>query len=92
MTVQTPFHLQGRVVIHQGHAIHRPMAGVAAHTLVDVNAVIEINEVGQIVDPGPHQRFIGAETLAHGLEHGSLGPDLRVAVHAGFGRWNSGET
>jgi hypothetical protein len=35
--------------------IYRAMAGIAAHTLADVNAVIKINEIGEIVDPVPLQ-------------------------------------
>src|ERR1019366_2446897 len=67
---------------HQRHAIHRAMASRATHTFVHVNTVIEINEVGKIIGARPHQRLAGAEALTHRLEHGRVGPDLRVAVHA----------
>ena len=91
MAFQAPLHLQRSIVVHQRHAVDRPVAGVAAHALVDVNAVIEINEIRQIVDPGPHQRLAAAETLAHRLQQRRSRPDLRVAVHAGFGRRNAGK-
>jgi len=55
MALQAPLHLQRSLVIHQGHAVHRTVAGVAAYTLIDMNAVIEIGEVGQIIHPGPDQ-------------------------------------
>src|SRR5208337_3697124 len=65
--------------------------GVAPHALIDMNAVIEINEIGKIVYPGPHQRLPGAVTLAYWLQHGSAGPDLAVTVHAGRRRRNTGK-
>ena len=65
------------------------MTGLAAHTLVDVNAVIEISEVGQVMDSGPFNRLARAPAFAHRLEIRAIGPDLRVAVHAGLGRWDS---
>jgi len=51
-----------------------------------MNAVIKKNEVGQRIDTRPLQRFPGAIAGAYGLEQGSISPDLRVTVHAGFGR------
>lgn len=67
------------------------MASGAAHTLVDVNAVIEIDEARQVVHPRPLQRFSGPETFAHRLQNRALGPDLGVATHADFGGRNTGE-
>src|SRR5579864_4717591 len=46
MAVKTPLHLQRSVLVHHGHLVHRTMASVAAHALVDMNAVVEIHEVG----------------------------------------------
>ncbi len=66
------------------------MAGVAANALIDMNTVIEVNVVGQVVDPSPHQRFPRAETIAYGFEDGRIRPDLRVAVHASLGRRDPG--
>ena len=48
------------------------MAGVAADALIDVDAVIEIDEVGQLVDPRPLQRLAGAVAVAHRLQHCAL--------------------
>ena len=59
--------------------------------LADVDAVIEVHVIGQIVDAGPHDGIAGAETFAHGLERGTGGPDLRMAVHAGLGGRDAGE-
>src|SRR5215469_2077679 len=91
VTAKTPLHLQRGVVEHQGHAVDRPVTGVAAHALGDMNAVIEIDEVREIVDPGPDQGFAAAEAFAHRLEQRRIDPDLAMAVHAGGGGGNPGE-
>jgi len=38
----------------------------------DVNAVVEINEIGQLVDARPLQRLAGAVAGANGLKHRSV--------------------
>jgi len=91
MAAQAPLHLQRFRLVHQGHLVDRTVAGVAADALGHVNAVIEINEVGELVHAGPLQRFAGAVAGADGLKELGVGPDLRVAVHARLGRRNSGE-
>ena len=68
------------------------MTGLAADSLVDVDAVIEVDEVGKIVDAIPLEGGIVAKTGADRLEHGRLAPDLRVAGHTGFGGGNAGKT
>src|SRR5437764_3962131 len=92
MTIQAPRHLQCRLLIHEWHGVHRSVAHIAADTLGDVNTVVKEYEVRQRVNARPLERFPRAITGAYGLEQGCIGPDLRVAVHAGFGRRNSGET
>ena len=67
------------------------MASGATHTLVNMNAVIEIDEARQVVDSCPLERLPGTETFPHRLQNRTLGPDLRVAIHADLGGWNAGE-
>ena len=67
------------------------MARLAADALVDVDAVVEIGEVGKVVDAIPLDGHVVAEASAHRFEDGCFGPDLRVAGHAGFGRGNAGK-
>ncbi len=91
MASQAPLHLQTFLLVHQRHLVHRPVAGIATDALGDVNAVIEIHEVGELIDARPLQRFARPVAGAHGLEQLGVRPDLRVAIHAGL-RWrNSGE-
>jgi len=91
VAVQAPLHLQSGLLIHQRHLVDRAVAGVATNSLVDVNAVIEKNEVGKLVHPRPLQRFAGAVAGADGLKQLRVGPDLRVAVHAGLSGRDAGK-
>src|SRR5206468_3744627 len=91
MAVEAPLHLQRLLLHHERHAIDLPMARRAADPLVHVNAVVEVDEVRQIMDARPLDRFAAAEALAHGLEERAVGEDLRVAVHARPRRRNAGE-
>jgi hypothetical protein len=54
MAIQAPLHLQRRIIEHKWHAINRTMASVAANALIDMYAVVEINEIGQVVSARPH--------------------------------------
>src|SRR5208337_3420654 len=92
VAVEAEFHLQRRVLVHQRHLVHRAVTGVAAHTLIHVDAVIEIYVVGQLVDARPFERAARAETFADGPQISRVGPDLRVAVDAGLGGRDAGET
>ena len=91
MATQTPLHLQRLLLIHEGHLIDWTVAGIAAHSLIDMNAVIEKDEVGELVHPRPLQRLARAVAGADGLKQLGVGPDLRVAVHASLGGRNAGE-
>src|SRR5262249_24925476 len=86
MAVDAPFHLQRLLAPHQRHPIDLAVAGRAADALRNVDAVVEVDEVGQIVDARPLQRASRPEALPHGLEVRTVREDLRVAVHAGPGR------
>lgn len=68
------------------------MAGVASHAFVDMNAVVEIYKVGKVVDPRPHQGLVAAVTLPYRFQQGLVRPDLGVTIHAGLGRWDTGES
>ena len=91
MAIETPLHLQRRGLVHQRHLVDRAVTGITADAFIDVNAVIEINEIRNLVHARPLDRPAAAETLAHGLEKSGIGPDLRMAVHAGLGGRNACE-
>src|SRR5206468_9032347 len=91
MTLDAPFHLERLLLPHQRHAIDRTVAGRASDPFVHVNAVVKVDEIGQIVDARPLDRSAGPEALAHRLEERTVRKDLRVTVHAGARRGNAGE-
>ena len=53
MAVEAPLHLQRLFLPHQRHAIDLAVAGRAADAFVHVNAVVEVDEVGQVVHARP---------------------------------------
>jgi len=67
------------------------VTATAANSFVHVNAVIEVNEVRKIVHADPLQVLSGAEALADRFQHGRIGPDLRVTVHASASGRNAGK-
>src|SRR3954468_8244045 len=60
------------------------MAFDATDSFVDVNAVVEVGELGEIVDALPCDWCASAVTGADGLERGSANPNLLMTVHASF--------
>src|SRR5262252_2360547 len=82
VTLEAPAHGQGRRLLDGGHLVDPPVAADAPDALVHVNRVIEVDELGQLVDPVPLDRLVLEEALPDLLEHRALVPDLRVAVHA----------
>ena len=91
VTIQTPFHVEGLFFPHQGHPPHTPVTRAATDPFVDVNTVIEIDKIGEVVNPCPFERDVGPEARANGLQDRAVGPDLRMAGHACFGRGDSRE-
>jgi len=91
MAVEAELHLQRCVLISKWHLIDGTVAGITADTFVYVDAVIEIYKVGQLVDPRPLERAPCAIAFTDRLQISGVGPDLRVAVHAGLGGWNACE-
>ncbi len=53
VAAQAPLHQQGRRLKHQRHLIDGAVTRGTADTLVDVNAVIEIHEIGEAVNLYP---------------------------------------
>jgi hypothetical protein len=84
MAVKTPLHQQGRRLEYERHLIDLAVTGGAAHTFVDMNAVIEIDEISKTVNSYPLDGLVGAIALPHGLEVIRVVEEHRVAVHAGF--------
>src|SRR5260370_18955552 len=90
MAVQAPLHQERAGVERQRHLVDLTLARRAAHSLIDMNAVIEIDEIGQTVNFDPLDGLIGAIALANGFEVGGSTEKNRMAVHAGLRRRDSG--
>lgn len=88
MAAQTPFHLEGACLAHQWHLINTSMTALASDSFRDMDAVVEVREVGKIVNPCPAQRLTTLKTCADRFEDGGVCPDLRVTAHTGFRRGN----
>src|SRR5207248_9189014 len=56
MALQTPGHMKIVRFPRQRHLVHPAVTGFAADAFSDVNAVIEIHEVGNAVDTVPSER------------------------------------
>jgi hypothetical protein len=56
MAFQAPLHLQRLFLPHQWHPIDLTVARRAPDALMNVNAVVEVDEVGQIMDTRPPNR------------------------------------
>src|SRR5262249_50891841 len=68
MAVEAPLHLQRLLLPHERHPIDLAVAGGAADAFVHVDAVVEVDEIGEIMHPRPLDAAIGAEARAHRLE------------------------
>src|SRR5688572_15823680 len=68
MAIETPLHLERRLLADERHFVHAAVARFAADALLDVHAVVEEREVRQVVDAQPAQRRVVAEARADRLE------------------------
>src|SRR5437867_2012838 len=67
------------------------MAGHAADALLNVDAMVEIDEIGHAVHAVPLEGFVCEIALPDRLEQGAVGPYLRMACEAGFRRRDARE-
>ena len=82
VTVDAPAHIKRVLFPGYGHLSHLAMARRAPDTLLYVDTVIKVGEVGQGVDPRPLQGLVRLVACPDGFEHLTVGPDLGVAGHA----------
>ena len=90
VTVDTPIHVE---VVHtesQRHLVHLPVTGGAANSLIDMDAVVEVDEIREIMHAGPLDRSARCPTLPEGFGERCIHPDLGMAGHASFGRGKAG--
>ena len=91
MAFGTPSHLEGFLFPCDRHLIHGAVATDTPDSLLNVDAMVEIHEVGQLMDSTPADRRIGSQTLTNRLQQRRFRPDLRMTSHAGLGRRHPSE-
>jgi hypothetical protein len=91
VAIEAPLHGQRRSLENERHLVDRAMARRAANPLVNVNAVVEVDVIGQAVDPDPLDRLICPVAFANRFEIADVAEENRMAIHAGFRRGNTGE-
>ena len=91
MTGETPLHVHICGLPRKRHLVHTAVTGFAANTLVHVNAVIEVDEIREVVDTIPAERPVLTQARPDRFQHVAVSPDLLVAIHTHGRRWNSGE-
>lgn len=89
MARKTPAHMKRLCLPGHRHVADRAMACRASDALGDMDAMIEVNVIGQCVDARPADRNILSQALTVWREHRSVRPDLRVASHADCGGGHS---
>ena len=62
---QTPFHIEGVDFPHQRHLVNLPVTGLTRNTFVNMDAVIEVNKIGKIVNPHPFNGVARAITFTN---------------------------
>src|SRR5262245_19914255 len=76
VAAEAPLHRHRLGLIDARHLIDPPVAGGASYTLRHMDAVVEVDEVAQIVDAVPLDRHAGGIAVADGRKHRGLSPDL----------------
>ena len=91
VTLQAEAHVQRLGLLHLGHLIDSPVTAYATYSRRKMRLVVEVHIVGKAMDLDPRYRLSARITLADLLQPRAVGPDFRVAVHAGRGGGNSRE-
>ena len=91
VTLQTPLHLEARVLPHKRHFIDCTMTTRTTDAFVHVDGMIEIDKARKAMNAIPDNRLVLAPTVAHRLKHFRICPDLRMTRHADLCRRHSRE-
>jgi len=84
VTIQTPTHVQRLRLVDNRHGGEIAVARRATYTLGYVDAVIEINKLGYVMNLVPLHGDIFGIAATDEFELGALGQHLRVTTHTGL--------
>jgi hypothetical protein len=89
MAVQTPAHRERSHLLDAVHSFDRPVTLLASYTGQYVLAMVEIDEVWEVVDLDPPDRPLLLHRLLQFFDFDGLLLEQVVAVHANAGRRNA---
>ena len=89
VAIDAPAHVERVLFPHQRHLVDAAVAAFAAHALLHVHRVVEVDELRQVMQAHPRNGLVLRVAIADDLQHFGVGPDLRVARHAGLRRRNA---
>ena len=75
MVIGSSFHMMR-------HLVDAAVAAHAADPLLDMDGVVEVDEIGEVVHPGPDDGLLRGQAGPHRLQHGTGRPDLGMTGHA----------
>jgi hypothetical protein len=58
VAIQTPLHQERFFLPNQWHSVDPTVAGGTAHSLVHMDTVVEISEIGQVMNSGPSDGLV----------------------------------
>jgi hypothetical protein len=90
VTAQAPLHFEIMNLTGERHLFDRSVTRAAGNPVFNMNAVVKINEIGQVRNAAPFERPAAGGALANGLKHGTVFPDFAVAIHAELGVGHGG--
>ncbi len=75
MAIEAPFHRKRLDLCYDFHFVDSTMAGNTTDSFVDMSTVVEVNKVGQVVNPLPQHRIIRFETNSNWLQESTVAAD-----------------
>src|SRR4051812_31549693 len=82
--------MQRLLAAHERHFVEAAVTGDAGNPFLDMNAVVEIDEVGKVMHPRPAQGTTRPKAFSDGSQRGTVAPDLAMALHTCLGGRNPG--
>ena len=76
VAVHAPAHLQTGRLNDGIHLVNLPMTGDAGDPFIDVRAMVEIDEIGERIDPIPDNGLVIGNAVTYRSQHVAVGKDF----------------